>query len=124
MRGEPQSIVLVNPHSGAATPHVLVPLEVYERMRDEFELLELKDMMNAPESEWLDDEQSRLYLVGKDLVEARKRAGLTQAQLARRLRMPQSQISRIERNPERTTVRTMKRIAAALGVDVGTLLKS
>jgi transcriptional regulator with XRE-family HTH domain len=33
----------------------------------------------------------------------------------------ESQISRIERNPDRTTVRTLKRIARALNVSVSSL---
>jgi transcriptional regulator with XRE-family HTH domain len=36
--------------------------------------------------------------------------------------VPQSQISRIEKNPERSTVRTIKRIAKALGLDLATLM--
>ncbi|HOJ75383.1 MAG TPA: helix-turn-helix transcriptional regulator [Phycisphaerae bacterium] len=52
-------------------------------------------------------------LAGERIAAARKRAGLTQQQLAARLRVPQSQVSRIERNPEATTVRTLKKIARA-----------
>ncbi|HSW44699.1 MAG TPA: helix-turn-helix transcriptional regulator [Phycisphaerae bacterium] len=36
--------------------------------------------------------------------------------------MPQSQISRIERNPDHTSVNTLKRIARALDVDVRHLI--
>ncbi|HKQ47016.1 MAG TPA: helix-turn-helix transcriptional regulator [Phycisphaerae bacterium] len=56
------------------------------------------------------------------IAKARKAAGLTQAELAARLKLPQSQISRIERNPDRTTIRTLKRIAKSLGVDVSALV--
>jgi transcriptional regulator with XRE-family HTH domain len=46
-----------------------------------------------------------------------------QKQLTAKLKMPQSQISRIERNPNHTTVRTLKRIAKALGVEVSALIQ-
>jgi transcriptional regulator with XRE-family HTH domain len=47
---------------------------------------------------------------------------LSQTQLGAKLNLPQSQISRIERNPDHTTLRTLKRVARALGVDVRALV--
>lgn len=58
-----------------------------------------------------------------DLVsKARNAAGLTRKQLAALSGVPQPDILRIERNPDRTTVRTLRRIAAALKVDVSKLV--
>ncbi len=59
---------------------------------------------------------------GQRIAKARKAAGITQKQLGDRLRIPQSQISRIERKPDHTTVRTLKRIARALNVSVRSLI--
>jgi ribosome-binding protein aMBF1 (putative translation factor) len=73
-------------------------------------------------AEWVDADALRLELAGERIAKARKAAGLTQKQLGARLKLPQSQISRIERNPDRTTVRTLKRIAKALGADVSALV--
>jgi len=42
--------------------------------------------------------------------------------LGRKLGIPQSQISRIERNPDHTTIRTLRRIAKALQVDIRALI--
>jgi transcriptional regulator with XRE-family HTH domain len=42
---------------------------------------------------------------------------MTQAQLGEKLGMPQSQVSRMERDPEAVTFRTLKRIARALGMN-------
>ena len=63
-------------------------------------------------------------LAGGRITRARKAAGLSQAALGRKVVMPQSQISRIERNPERCTVRTLRRLANALKVDVATFLQA
>lgn len=70
----------------------------------------------------VDGDEFALELAAGRIARARKEAGLTQAQLAARLKLPQSQISRIERNPDHTTVRTLKKIARALGVDISALV--
>ncbi len=72
--------------------------------------------------EWVDADDLALEFAAERIAEARKAAGLTQKQLGEKLNLPQSQISRIERRPDRTTVRTLKRIARALNVDVRALL--
>lgn len=106
---------------GAA--YVLVPQPEYERLvmaemaRDAVSVLEDAD------AEWLDYDECKLRLAGSSIAEARKRKRLTQAQLAKRIGVPQSQISRVERNPDHTTIRTLKRIAKALGVDVSMLIE-
>ncbi len=51
------------------------------------------------------------------LVEARKTAGLTQAELAVRLFRPQSFISKIERGERRLDVVEFFEVAQALGID-------
>jgi DNA-binding XRE family transcriptional regulator len=53
-----------------------------------------------------------------DIRSARRAKGLTQAALAKRAGIPQSQVSRVERDPTRTTLRTLKRIARALDLPV------
>ena len=78
--------------------------------------------LDNPKAKWIDFDDFAAEVAANLLVEARKKAGLTQNQLAAKLKIPQSQISRIERNPDRTTVRTLKRIGRALGVNVGSLL--
>ena len=71
---------------------------------------------------WVDADQLGLALAGERIAEARRAKGVTQKELGAKLGIPQSQISRIERNPDSTTVRTLKRIARALGVDVRALI--
>lgn len=103
-------------HDGEPT-HVVLPVDVYERLvKSEMALYTIA--AEDDEREWVDADDLAIELATESVVKARKAAGLTQAQLAKKLGMPQSQISRIERNPDRTTVRTLKKIAKALRVDV------
>jgi ribosome-binding protein aMBF1 (putative translation factor) len=97
--------------------YVLVPVDEYERMVK-------ASMIDSADDdvEWVDGDVLRRQLAGERVAAARKAAGLTQKQLGAKLKLPQSQISRIERNPDHTTVRTLKRIAQALGVDVSALV--
>jgi DNA-binding XRE family transcriptional regulator len=104
--------------------HVLLRIDEYEELLRAREAHELIAKLEDPNTKWVPVDQAMMEIVGSWLAQARKKAGLTQKQLADRLRVPQSQISRIEKNPDRTTLRTMKRIAAALGVEVGELLSS
>ncbi|MDO8632283.1 MAG: helix-turn-helix transcriptional regulator [Phycisphaerales bacterium] len=99
---------------------------------DEFERFQLADMaLNAigqiergdHADDYVDANDVAIEFARDAIVEARKKAGLTQKQLGERLGLPQSQISRIERRPDRTTVRTLRRLARALRVDVRVFLR-
>ena len=102
--------------------HVLVPIDEYERLiaasMADLAVASLED----DKTEWAEADAVARELARDRIVSARKAAGLTQKQLGDKLGLPQSQISRIERQPDRTTIRTLKRVARALGVDVGALL--
>ena len=56
------------------------------------------------------------------LVEARRSAGLSQAELAARLRRPQSFVSKYERGERRLDVIEFLEIVEALELDAGALL--
>jgi transcriptional regulator with XRE-family HTH domain len=57
------------------------------------------------------------------LVEARREANLTQAELSRRLKRPQSFVSKYERGERRLDVVEFGDVAKALGVDGLRLLR-
>ena len=59
------------------------------------------------------------YSLANQLIELRKRVGLTQQQLAARAQVPQSSISRLERRGGSISQLSLQRIAAALGTYVG-----
>ncbi len=104
--------------------HVLLEVAEYERLRAADERDELRRRLEAPRKHWVHERDAALVVAAGEIAAARQRAGLTQQELGERLGVPQSQISRIERNPDRSTVRTLKRIAAALDVDVSDFLRS
>ena len=52
----------------------------------------------------------------EQLIEARKKAGLTQSEVARRMNVPQSAVVRLESGTHSPTLSTLSRYAAAIGV--------
>lgn len=108
---------------GDQPTHVLVPVDEYEELvKASMVERAIATLADDDKVEWIDADDLALELAGMEIAAARKAAGLTQKQLGAKLGLPQSQISRIERNPDHTTVRTLKRIARALGVDVTALV--
>jgi HTH-type transcriptional regulator / antitoxin HipB len=103
--------------------HVLMTVEDYERLMDRLMVRSAIAKLDDPNTEYIDAWEAGRRLAADRIINARKAAGLTQKQLGDKLGLPQSQISRIERSPDHTTVRTMKKIAKALGVDVSALVR-
>jgi ribosome-binding protein aMBF1 (putative translation factor) len=68
------------------------------------------------------DEVARLVF-SNNIRACRERAGITQEDLARRISCTQSYISQIEQPDARPTIGTLQKIAAALGVSVGELVR-
>lgn len=102
--------------------YILVPIEEYEQLVKASMVEHAIAQIERGDEDFVDADDFALELAAERIAKARKAAGLTQKQLGDKLSLPQSQISRIERNPDRTTVRTLKRIARALGVDVSALV--
>ena len=102
---------------GDRTTHVLVPLDEYERLIQADAASGAISKLQDNSVAWTDADELGLTLAGERIAAARRAKGVTQKELGATLGIPQSQISRIERHPDHTTVRTLKRIARALGVD-------
>jgi transcriptional regulator with XRE-family HTH domain len=60
--------------------------------------------------------------IGRNIVQARRRAGLTQGQLGERASIRQNDISRLERGHYSPHLKTLVRLAAALEVSAADLL--
>lgn len=60
--------------------------------------------------------ESLALAVLRGLVEARKNAGLSQSEVARRMDVPQSAVVRLESGAHSPTLTTLSRYAAAVGV--------
>lgn len=63
------------------------------------------------------------FKIGVLLRQARESAGLTQEELARRLKTRKTAISRIENHAEDIKLSTLERIAAALGLQLQIILQ-
>jgi HTH-type transcriptional regulator / antitoxin HipB len=61
------------------------------------------------------DEGYEQFKIGVVLKQAREKAGLTQEELAQRLRTKKTSISRIENHAEDIKLSTLKKVAHALG---------
>ncbi|MFH1487122.1 MAG: XRE family transcriptional regulator [Chloroflexota bacterium] len=80
----------------------------YEELRAEF--------LSDPENRRIYEEEAAKKELWLQLAEARQFAGLTQAELARRLGVSQAQVARIEkRGYEAYTLNTLRRYVKALG---------
>jgi HTH-type transcriptional regulator/antitoxin HipB len=64
------------------------------------------------------DEEIKVLSIGLELANQRKRKGLTQAQLAKKIGTSTPQLSRTERRPENVNMRTLMRYAEAVGMDL------
>ena len=86
--------------------------ESYQRWRDE--------LMATPGYEELYEEEAAKKELWLQLSEARQAAGLTQAEVAKRLGITQSQVSRIEkRGYDAYTLNTLRKYVKALGNSFG-----
>lgn len=104
------------------TGYVLVPIDHYEKLVKADMVESAIAKLDRGDAEFVDADEFALALAATRIARARKAAGLTQKQLGDKLKLPQSQISRIERNPDHTTVKTLKRVARGLGVDIRALV--
>ena len=64
------------------------------------------------------EEETKVIAIGLQLAEQRKRQGLTQAELAKRMGTSTPQLSRTERRPENVNMRTLIRYAEAVGMNL------
>ena len=62
------------------------------------------------------EEETKVLGIGLQLANQRKRKGLTQAELARKIGTSTPQLSRTERRPENVNMRTLIRYAKAVGM--------
>ena len=64
------------------------------------------------------EEETQVLSIGVQLAKQRKRKGLTQAELARKIGTSTPQLSRTERRPENVNMRTLIRYAKAVGMNL------
>lgn len=93
--------------------YVLLPIAVYEALKDKIE-----DQLTAKEAPSSDDDEYVPFVL-EDYIDnpvalARIKAGVTQQELAARLKVTQAYISKIERQ-DKVTPKLLERVNTALG---------
>ena len=101
---------------------VLLTREHYDAFREALYMVLAAVTDLDSEAKMIPVGEMRRRAIAIDIRAARKAKGWTQATLSKKAGLPQSQISRIERDPTATTVRTLKRIARALGLPVASIV--
>ncbi len=105
---------------------VAIPVELWERIVEEFEdaaaASRAKAIMADAGDPIIPLEEGRRELFDNHIKKIRKRKGMTQVQLAKKLGISQGRVSEIEHLDYRPTIKTYRRVAKALGVDITELI--
>jgi DNA-binding phage protein len=78
----------------------------------------VKHELEKPEVRRAYEEETKVLSIGLELANQRKRRGMTQAEVARKVGTSAPQLSRTERRPENANMRTLMRYAEAIGMDL------
>ena len=76
----------------------------------------LNEQMKDPEFKTEYDALEDEFVIIQAMIDARKKSGLTQRQLAERTGIAQSDISKMENGNANPSLRTLKRLAAGMGM--------
>lgn len=75
----------------------------------------LKEQLKDPESRKLYDEYGKQLEISYQILQLRKKAKMTQAQLAKKIGTKQSNVARMESGNQNFTIDILQRIATVLG---------
>jgi len=87
-------------------------------MGDGWEQVKDRLFQESPELRQAYEESEPAYLLASAMLRARSDLGITQAELARRMGTSQSVVSRLENMDSSPTLRTVVKVAKALGCEV------
>lgn len=105
------------------TTHAVIPYDDYVYIIALQMAREAVPVLEDPNTEWIDGEELMASFAAPNIAAWRKKRGWTQKQLGAKLKMPQSQVARMEKTPGAITYKTLERVAKALGVATADLLK-
>ena len=94
----------------------------FENIEDDLAALRAKAIMADASDPIIPLEEGRRELFDNHIKKVRKRKGLTQVQLAKKLGISQGRVSEIEHLDYRPTIKTYRRVAKALGCEVKDLI--
>lgn len=120
------SALPTQPAPSSSGDHITITAEEYRRLKRleaEHKALERAGTkLNNPDTKWVGAEDAAARFAGSRLKRARAERGLSQAQLAQEVGVDQSTISRIESDPDRSTLAQLRAVAQALGIDISDLI--
>jgi DNA-binding phage protein len=79
---------------------------------------QVKQELKKPQVRQADEEETKVLSIGLELANHRKRKGMTQVEVAKKIGTSAPQLSRTERRPENVNMRTLMRYAEAVGMDL------
>lgn len=101
---------------------VIMSEKDYEALLDEIDAADAERIANDESDRILTWDEIKDEFMRNRIAEVRKELGMTQKELAKKLRVKQSTVSRIERNDANLTLATLRRVAKALKRPVHELL--
>jgi len=101
---------------------VIMSEEEYERLLDEIDAADAERIANDPNDPVLTWDDIKHELTRSRIAGARKERRVTQKELAKRLKVKQSTVSRMEKPDANLTLATLGRVAKALKCPVHELL--
>jgi len=101
---------------------VIMDEEDYDRLLDAIDVAEAERIARDPKDPVLGWEEIKDDFIKNHIAEMRDQAGMSQKELARRLDVRQSTVSRMERENANLTLATLKKVAKALGCNVHQLI--
>jgi len=101
---------------------VIMDEEDYDRLLDAIDVVEAERIAADPNDPVLGWDEIKDELIRNRIAAVREECGITQKELARRLKVRQSTISRMERENANLTLATLRKIAKALGCSVHQLI--
>jgi ribosome-binding protein aMBF1 (putative translation factor) len=78
----------------------------------------LDQQLADPTVRWALEDETMVLSIGHQLARQRKKQGLPQAELAKKIGTSTPQLSRTERRPENVNMRTLIRYAEAVGMNL------
>lgn len=101
---------------------VILSEEDYEKLLDRLDDIEIDKVLEDESDPIVPWEEVKDEIMQNRISEARKAAGLTQKELAKRMKIEQSALSRLEKKGTNLTIKTLKSVAKALGCEVHELV--
>ena len=101
---------------------VLMAEKDYDQLLDALDVLEAERILADPKERYYTWDEVKSELIANRIAEIRKHKRVSQQELARRLKVKQSTVSRMEKKNANLTLATLRKVAKALGCSVHELL--